>query len=370
MQSIADIGLLFCLRSEKRIQKGSGGMYRVLLAIKSESLRKAILELHIWGDSTGFEIADTLSDMEHLTEILQKQNYHLVLLEDLPEMHTVSLLRTIKKENLCQAVGIVSERVDFKSVRKCFLTGADDYFVPPFELGWFVALFRKIENAEHGKLAVEMCQKEELLTLFENVDDSIKDELDQILHRVNAEYGNSPEAEQYVKRITEDIVEELFDKYTWLDHYFSVEDCLGVSYDFLEYGERVKKRLEDFYAFYEEYAELYPPHAEKLDDILSYILNHPDADLKQKTIAEELYMNRSYLSTVFNAQIGLNFVEYINTVKLKRAAWLLRHTNRKVIDIASLLDYKDMGYFLKRFKAKYGLTPSQFRIPETYDFQI
>lgn len=122
--------------------------------------------------------------------------------------------------------------------------------------------------------------------------------------------------------------------------------------------------------FFVEFSELYPVHGEGLDDILLYILNRPEGDLKPKTISEELYMNRSYLSTVFAAQIGVNFVDYVNMVKMKRAAFLLKHTKMKIIDIAGVLDYKDMGYFLKRFKAKYGVTPSQYRIPETYEFQI
>lgn len=107
-----------------------------------------------------------------------------------------------------------------------------------------------------------------------------------------------------------------------------------------------------------------------MDKILLYILNRPEEDLKQKTISEELYINRSYFSTMFTAQIQINFVDYVNIVKMKRAAYLLKHTKRKVIDIAGALDYKDMGYFLKKFKAKYGVTPSQYRIPETYEFQI
>lgn len=66
----------------------------------------------------------------------------------------------------------------------------------------------------------------------------------------------------------------------------------------------------------------------------------------------------------------MNFVDYINNVKMKWAAYLLTHTRLKIIEIAGALDYKDMGYFLKRFKAKYGITPSQYRIPESYEFQI
>ena len=73
---------------------------------------------------------------------------------------------------------------------------------------------------------------------------------------------------------------------------------------------------------------------------------------------------------MFTAQMQINFVDYVNIVKMKRAAYLLKQTKRIVIDIAGALDYKDMGYFLKKFKAKYGVTPSQYRNPETNEFQI
>ena len=132
----------------------------------------------------------------------------------------------------------------------------------------------------------------------------------------------------------------------------------------------MKKGIENVYTLFTEYAELYPTHGEGLDRILLYILERPEGDLRQKSISEELYINRSYLSTVFSAQMGVNFVDYVNNVKMKRAAYLLTHTRMKIIEIAGTLDYKDMGYFLKRFKAKYGITPSQYRIPESYEFQI
>lgn len=345
-------------------------MYDVMLAVKSTFLLQELNRLHIWGDSTGFQIRETTSDFEHLIEKLQKTKYHLVLLEALPDNHMISLLRRIKRENLCQVIAVVSEYAEFKTVRKSFLLGVDDYFVTPFEISQFITLFSKIENAEHGRLAAEICRKEELLAFFENVDFSIKEWLDELFYRTLSESRDSIDAAAYVKRILDDVVSSLFEKYEWLEYYFAETDCLSINYDFSEYEERVRKSVEDFYSFFVEFAELYPRHGEGFDKILLYILNRPEGDLKQKTISEELYINRSYLSTVFTAQTGINFVDYVNTVKMKRAAYLLKHTRMKIIDIAGVLDYKDMGYFLKRFKAKYGVTPSQYRIPETYEFQI
>lgn len=326
--------------------------------------------LRIWGDSTGFQICEITSDFEGLIENLRETQYHLVLLEALPDNHVLTLLRTIKKEKLCKAVALVSQNTDFKTVRKSFLLGVDDYLAPPFEISHFIALFSKIENAEHGKIAAENCRKEELLNYFEHVDFAVKDYLDELLYTAFSEYTDLAKAFAYLKRIIDSVVLDLFERYEWLEFYFLAKDYMPQGGDFSDYEEIIQKCIEDFYVFFLEFSELYPAHGEGLDDILLYILNRPEGDLRQKTIAEKVHINRSYLSTVFAAQIRVNFVDYVNMVKMKRAAYLLKHTKMKVIDIAGVLDYKDMGYFLKRFKAKYGVTPSQYRIPEAYEFQI
>ena len=202
------------------------------------------------------------------------------------------------------------------------------------------------------------------------MDGTIKAYLDDFLYAAYAEYIDLSEAFACVKRILDSVIKKLFEHYEWLLFYFTPEDCMPQDEENADYEELIQKSIEDFYAFFLEFSELYPVHAKGLEEILLYILNRPEGDLKQKTISEALYINRSYLSTVFAAQSRINFVDYVNIVKMKRAAYLLKHTRMKVIDIAGRLDYKDMGYFLKRFKAKYGVTPSQYRIPESYDFQI
>lgn len=345
-------------------------MYKVLLAVKSGSVLRELKKLRIWGDSTGFQICGITSDFENLLTDLKEAKYHLVLLEALPDDSVFALLRTIKQEKLCEAAAMVCQDVDFKTVRKSFLSGADDYFVTPFEVSQFIALFSKIENADHGKIAAEICRTEEIIYYFDHVDLSVKDYLDKLLYASISEHMDMAEAFACLKRTLDGAVTALFERYEWLRFYFRKEDYLLREEGSADYEERISESIEEFYAFFLEFSELYPAHGESLEGILLYILNRPEDDLRQKTISEELYINRSYLSTVFAAQIGINFVDYVNTVKLKRAAYLLKHTKMKVIDIAGTLNYKDMGYFLKKFKAKYGVTPSQYRIPETYEFQI
>lgn len=347
-------------------------MYTVLLAVKSNIILQELKRLRIWGASSGFEICEVVSDLKNLPDRLRKVRCHLILLEANRENQeeVLTLIRTIKKENLCRAVAVVDQDPDFKMVRRSFLLGVEDYLATPFEASHFITLFNRIEHVEHGKIAVENGRKEELCGYFERRDQTVKTYLDELLYTVISEYITLPEALDYVERLLGNVMEDLFQRHEWLKLYFLPEGYKEERTEFPDYEELIQKSLEDFYSFFTEFSELYPIHGEGLEEILLYILNRPEGDLKQKTISEALYINRSYLSTVFAAQMQVNFVDYVNMVKMKRAAYLLKYTKMKVIDIAGKLDYKDMGYFLKKFKAKYGVTPSQYRIPETYEFQI
>ena len=345
-------------------------MYTVMLAIKNKSILQELNRMHIWGEVSGFQIEDVTEDYEHLCTRIREKKPHLLLLEPDAENLDMLILEEIKREKLCKAVAMVSVFPDFKTVRKCFLLGVDDYFVVPFEMSQFIALFHKIEHEDRGKSAEEFSQKQELTELFEQTDIRIRERLEEILCHVFLEHPDSEDALACLKRILDGVVQNIFEHHGWLHAFFEKEDFLlqiksGESQDDL-----MKIGIENVYTLFTEYAELYPAHGEGLDQILLYILERPEGDLRQKSISEELYINRSYLSTVFSVQMGVNFVDYVNNVKLKRAAYLLTHTKMKIIEIAGALDYKDMGYFLKRFKAKYGITPSQYRIPESYEFQI
>ena len=70
-------------------------MYTVLLAVKSPILLQELKRLRIWGESTGFRIAEVTTDFENLIEKLRETKYHLVLLEALPDNHVLRLLRSI-----------------------------------------------------------------------------------------------------------------------------------------------------------------------------------------------------------------------------------------------------------------------------------
>ncbi len=86
------------------------------------------------------------------------------------------------------------------------------------------------------------------------------------------------------------------------------------------------------------------------------------ADANLGSIARKMQMTDSHLSRLFKKNTGTNFSEYLSDRKLEEAARLLVQDNKiKVAEIADMLGYGNPTYFLSRFKAKYGISPTAYR---------
>jgi two-component system response regulator YesN len=92
-----------------------------------------------------------------------------------------------------------------------------------------------------------------------------------------------------------------------------------------------------------------------------YIEAHfPEPDLGVETIAQHLYINSSYLRSVFKKEVGMTVIDYLLLVRMNKAKELIRAGQIKLADIAEMIGYSDAGYFSKSFKKHYGLSPSEY----------
>lgn len=80
-----------------------------------------------------------------------------------------------------------------------------------------------------------------------------------------------------------------------------------------------------------------------------------------KTIADRVYLHPVYLSKIYKAETGESLGDYIIRMRMERALYLLKHTNKKIYEVTSELGYQNPQYFSKMFKKYYGLTPNEFR---------
>ncbi|PAF32373.1 response regulator [Paenibacillus sp. 7516] len=84
-------------------------------------------------------------------------------------------------------------------------------------------------------------------------------------------------------------------------------------------------------------------------------------DLSVKMIADKVYLHPVYLSKIYKAETGEGLGDYMIRMRMERALYLLKNSNKKIYEITSELGYQNPQYFSKMFKKHYGMTPNEFR---------
>ena len=93
----------------------------------------------------------------------------------------------------------------------------------------------------------------------------------------------------------------------------------------------------------------------------TYVLTNIDEDITLASAAKALFVNRTYLSTVFKQKTGVAFKDYIMSIKMARAKALLTRNDLKIFDVAQSLGFDDEDHFTRVFKKAAGCTPRKYR---------
>ena len=93
--------------------------------------------------------------------------------------------------------------------------------------------------------------------------------------------------------------------------------------------------------------------------LVEQALSNHRVDLEQ--MAAQLAMTSTQLRRKVHAITGKTPINYINDLRMSRAAQLLANLDLTVGDVADRCGYDDLAYFSRQFKQFYGKTPSQYR---------
>ncbi|WP_462409409.1 response regulator transcription factor [Neobacillus sp. Marseille-QA0830] len=92
-----------------------------------------------------------------------------------------------------------------------------------------------------------------------------------------------------------------------------------------------------------------------------YIRENLSMDLSLDTLANLVYMNPSYLSTLYKQYTGKNISDYITDLRVGKAKELLLHSSLKIHEIGEKVGFSTAGYFTRFFKKHVGVTPQEYR---------
>ena len=97
----------------------------------------------------------------------------------------------------------------------------------------------------------------------------------------------------------------------------------------------------------------------RYDQIYSYICdNYPMTSARE--IAEYFHISQSYLCKLFHEN-GTTVTTVIQEIRLQQTRSLLEQSDLSIQNIAELVGYHDLTYFIKLFKRNFSITPYQYR---------
>ena len=97
-----------------------------------------------------------------------------------------------------------------------------------------------------------------------------------------------------------------------------------------------------------------------IQQLLTYIDEHYGEDITLTLAARKMNLSESHFSKTFKKLVGLNFVTYLNAVRVEQAASMLRDSGKKIADIALTCGFGNIRSFNRTFKEYTGYTPTQF----------
>lgn len=214
-----------------------------------------------------------------------------------------------------------------------------------------------------------------------SIEDELKERFDTLLHMI--EINDKLKVKEYARDVYREIMDKETDpKVVNRSIQYFLYRLLGLAYnqeadinqeEIMQYirdtifSPRTNHRNEvKFQLFAEEFSDYLAQSRRNKSNETIYLI---EAEIEEKYaenislkyLAEKFYFNSAYLGQLFKKQYGCSFKDYLNRIRLRKAAELILSTSKKVYEIAEDVGYKNQEYFINKFEMEYGMTPTRFR---------
>ncbi|MCR5656276.1 MAG: response regulator [Butyrivibrio sp.] len=358
-------------------------MLKVMLVDDEPFILEGMTVLIDW-ESYGCTIETKASNGEEALEYLRQGDYDLVITDiKMPVMTGIELLQNVREEGISSAYFVIlSGYNDFQYAQSAIKYEALDYLLKPVSAKGLIDAIEKVKSKKRivqggYTPTLDSYDKAECATVL------FKAELDSLISGI--EHNNSEEINRSVdelfRKVDEDgvalserainvnknyVVFRLLHLAVELDESINQEVVMMyISDNILTNGTKMGTmlHLKQFAHEYAEYLVSLRSSVSKgvLRDIEKELNEKYAQNITLKDFAAKYYINSSYLGQLFRKQYGMSFREYLNSVRINKAASMLLKSGEKIGLIAENVGYHDTDYFINKFIAIKGCTPSKYR---------
>lgn len=98
--------------------------------------------------------------------------------------------------------------------------------------------------------------------------------------------------------------------------------------------------------------------------ICLYMQENFQTELTRESVARHFGLAPNHVSRLFRREGQTRFHDYLNSLRMTRAKFMLRNYNMTLKEVAAACGYSDIAYFCRVFKKSAKGTPTEYRISE------
>ena len=110
-----------------------------------------------------------------------------------------------------------------------------------------------------------------------------------------------------------------------------------------------------------DYSVEYNKKADLMEMVRSYIDASYSIKISLQSIATRFNYHPNHLARLFLAKYGITIHQYIISVRMKRARWLLLYSSETIEKVAEMVGYQDSSAFYRAFLSYFGEAPRAMR---------
>ncbi len=100
------------------------------------------------------------------------------------------------------------------------------------------------------------------------------------------------------------------------------------------------------------------PGRRVFDEICAYVAEYLQTDLSREQVAGVFRISEDHLTRLFRIHAHCGFVEFVRAERFRLAERLLTTSRFSVKEVAAACGFNHSEYFIKRFRERYGITPT------------
>lgn len=108
----------------------------------------------------------------------------------------------------------------------------------------------------------------------------------------------------------------------------------------------------------------------KISEIITYINANYTENITLNHLSQKFFISPFYLSKLFKQITNFTVVQYLNSIRVKKAKYHLVNTDDKIIDIAFRVGFNSNTHFTRVFSQVCNESPNQFRKNQQFKSNI